>query len=136
MKFVENAEIHFFDSVGRNFIAAVEPDENAGVLAQDVNLTAQRVGGDFVVLGLPALAKLPGIAAGPAGHDENAQAVGFFVELFAIEAAFEANRVQAHVADVAEVSVEALGRPAQENVGGPGSAADQEIATVDFEKAV
>jgi hypothetical protein len=135
VEILEDAEIHGFDFGGRRAIAAVEPDEDAGMLAQNVDLAFEGGGGDFFLVGVPIFPAFPGVAAGPTGHDEDAETIGFFVELFAVEAAFEANRVHAHVADVGEIGVEFAGDPAEEKVGGPGGSADEDIEAVNFEEA-
>ena len=105
------------------------------MLAQNVDLTFEGCGGDVLLIGVPIFPTLPGVAAGPSGHNEDAQAIGFFVELFAVEAAFEADGVHAHVVDVGEVGVESAGDPAEEKIGGPGGSADEDVAAIDFEEA-
>src|SRR5262249_38955009 len=77
---------------------------------------------------------LPSVAAGPAGHDEDSETVGFFVELFAVEAAFEAHRVQTHIANIFQIGLDAAGGPAKEEVGSPGGAANQHVLAIDLEE--
>src|SRR5690242_5351853 len=101
-----------------------------------MDLAAHGVFGDFVLLRLPVLAKLPGVAAGPAWHYENSETVGFFVELLAIEAPLESNRIQTHVMDITQISIEPLRGPTQENVRCPSGAANQEIPAINFEETV
>ena len=66
----------------------------------------QRVAGDFVLLGVPIFPAFPGVAAGPSGHDQNAEPVGLFEKFFVVDAAFEPNGVQAHVVNVRQIGVE------------------------------
>ena len=76
--------------------------------AQTVNLIAQGLQCDFVILRLPARPALPEVAAAPAGHDQNALVVCEIEELLRFEFALEADRVQSHVADITEFVVQAL----------------------------
>src|SRR5262249_16554930 len=114
----------------------VQENKNAGMIAQASDLIPQRSGGDAVLIAFPMLPPLPSIATRPAGHDENAELVGFVEELVAVEAPFEPNGVEVHVTHVGKVSVEFCGRPAEEQVGRPSRAANQDFATVDFEEAM
>ena len=131
-----DSQVHLLDVGWRRIVAAVQENKNAGVIAQTRDLIAQGSGGDAILIALPMLPAFPGVAAGPAGHDENAELVGFFEKFVAVEAAFETNGVEVHVANVSEVGVEFCGRPAEEQVGGPGSAANQNFAAIHFEEAM
>ena len=57
----------------RRIVAAIEPDEQAGVLAEAQHLRAERGCGNGEVLGRPVLPVFPVIAAAPAEHDENSR---------------------------------------------------------------
>src|SRR5205807_108745 len=78
-------------------VAAKEPDEDARMIAQTGDLTGERGGGHSLQIAFPILPALPGVAAGPTGHDENAQPIRLLKEFIAIKVAFEANGIQAHV---------------------------------------
>src|SRR5215472_6143516 len=106
------------------------------MVAQARDLIAQRSCCNAILIALPILPALPGVAASPAGHDENTQLVSFVEELVAIEAAFQTNGVEMHVADVGEVSIEPRGRPTEEQVGSPSGAENQELASIDLEEAM
>src|SRR5207237_3824748 len=121
---------------GRRIVAAVQENKSAGMIAQAGDLIAQGSGGDPILIALPMLPAFPGVATSPAGHDENAELVGLLEEFVAVEAAFEANGVEVHVANVSEVSVKFCGRPAEEQIGRPGSAANQNFAAIHFEEAM
>src|SRR6266852_2508002 len=133
---VQNAEIHFFDVGGRWAVAAVEPDEHTGVIAQAFAFVVHGSGGDFFGFGGPVFPVFPGVAAGPAGHDEDAETVGLVEKFFAVHFAFEADGVEAHVFDVGKVRVEARRVPAIKHIGSPGGAANQDGLSVDLEEAV
>ena len=103
--------------------------------AQAVDLVAQRLLGDFKILGLPVRPALPEIAAAPSGHHENSFVVGEVEKFRSLEFAFEADGVQPHVADVAEFVVQALRVFAQHQVGRPAAAANQNVLAVDVKRA-
>src|ERR1700722_3809072 len=130
-----DVEIHLFDIRRRRVIAAIEPHDHAGMAAQTIDLAAQRLLGDCKILRLPARPSLPEIAAAPSGHDENSVVVGDVEEFFGLQLAFETNGVQAHVFDVAEFIVQALGVFAKHHVGRPAAAADQDVFAVDVKGA-
>src|ERR1700722_19723048 len=103
--------------------------------AQAINLIAQRLFGDFIVRRLPFRPAFPEIAAAPAGHHENSFAVGEIEKLLRLDFAFEADGVEAHVADVPEFVMESLRILAQHHVGGPTAAANENVFSVDVEGA-
>ena len=72
----------------------------------------------------------PGVTTGPARHDQDAEAVRLFVELLAIQPAFQPDRVQPQVFDVREIGVQLPGRPAQENIRRPCRSTDEDPAAV------
>ncbi len=86
--------------------------------------------------GSQPLPLLPMVAAAPAGEDEDAIAVAQFEEMIVLHLAFEADGVEVHVADVAELGILALGGGAQQHVEGVAGAADQDVLAVDMEDAV
>src|SRR6266404_3521959 len=107
------------------------------MIAQAADLVGERGGADLVVLWLPLVPVLPVVAAAPSGHHHDAHAVGEVEEVVGLELAFEPYGVQAHVADVGELSLELLfGFFAEQQVGCPPAAADEERAAVDFELAI
>ena len=77
----------------RRIVTSVQEDENARVIAEARDLIAQGSGGDAVLIAFPMLPAFPGIAAGPARHDQNAELVGFVEEFVAVETAFETNGI-------------------------------------------
>ncbi len=76
------------------------------MIAQTCDLIAQGGGGNAILIALPILPALPGVATSPAGHDQNAELVGFFEEFVAVEPSFQPNGIEVHVADVGEIGIE------------------------------
>src|SRR2546430_14308362 len=79
---------------------------------------------------------LPMIAATPAGHDENAIAVRQVEELIGLELAFEANGIESQITNVTQLVLDTLVIDAQEHVGRPTPAPDQNIAMVNVKQFV
>ncbi len=131
IQILEDGQVHFLDSCRRGVVAAIQ--EHARMIAKNSNLAPQRFPSNLVLLGFPVFPLLPSIATGPAGHHQNAQAVGLFEKLLAVDSPFEADRVQAHVADVIQISIQARRRPAEEHVGRPSRSANQNLPAVDLE---
>jgi len=77
----------------------------------------------------------PGIAADPAGHNQDAESVGLVEEFVTIGFAFEADGIEPHAANVGEVGIEFVRVPAEEHVGGPGGTADEDALAIYFEEA-
>ena len=125
MQFLLDVQINLLDIGRGRIVASIQEDEHARVIAQARDLISQRGGGNVALIAGPILPAFPGVAAGPAGHDENAERVGFFEKFVAVEAALQANGVQAHVAHVAKIGVELCGRPPEEQLGRPGCASNQ-----------
>src|SRR6267378_3603503 len=96
----QNVQIHLLDFGWRWSIAAVEPNENTCVTAEAASLIGHGRLCNGVRFRSPALPSLPCVTASPPGHDENAELVRLFEEFVAVDAAFEANRVHAHVAHI------------------------------------
>src|SRR6202043_2928778 len=76
LELLQNIEVHVLNISGRRAVAAVEPNEDAGMIAEAGDLVDERGGGDFFGFGSPLVPVLPGVAADPAGHDEDAEFVG------------------------------------------------------------
>ena len=91
-------------------VASVEPGEDARVVAHAEDLVAERQRRDPVVLGVPLVPFLPLVAAAPAGHQQDSVTVGRLVERLALQLAFQADRVEPHLLDVAHLRFESLGR--------------------------
>src|SRR5436305_8513761 len=106
------------------------------MVAQARDLIAQGGGSDAILVAGPISPAFPGIATGPAGHDQNAQFVGFFEQFIAIESAFEANGVQVHVADISEIGIEFCRKPTKEQIGSPSGAANQDFPAINFEQTM
>src|SRR3984885_13705437 len=128
-----NIEIHLFDVWWWGVVASVEPHDKAGMAAQAVDLIAQRLLRNFKVLRFPPRPALPVIATAPSGHDQDSLMVGEVKEFLSFELAFKTNRVQSHIADVAELVVQALRVFAEHQVGGPAAATDQDVLAVNME---
>ena len=77
--------------------------------AQAIDLVLQRIFCDVVILRLPLCPVFPMITTAPSCHDQNALPVGEIEEFLTLEFAFQANRVQAHVAHVTELVLQSLG---------------------------
>src|ERR1017187_7795397 len=101
--------------------------------AQWADLIMLRGLGDHAVLRLPSRPLLPMIAAAPPGEHENAVGVRQAEERIVLELAFEANRVEVHVADVLELGPLPREIRAQQHVGRPAPATDQDRLAVDEE---
>src|SRR4029453_15395181 len=106
----------------------------AGMPAQPPDLVGERRAGDLVRLGCPLLPALPYVAAAPARHDEEAHAVREVEELVVLELAFETDGVEAEVARVPQLALQPFRREAQQDVGGPAAAADEDLPPVDPEE--
>src|SRR4029077_18621814 len=83
----------------------------------------------------PARPALPEIATAPAGHYQNSLMIREIEELLGFEFAFEADRVQPHVAHVTKFVLQALGVFAEHHVGSPAATTDQDVFAVDVEGA-
>ena len=79
---------------------------------------------------------LPIIAATPASHDQDALLVGKIVERVALHFAFEPHGVEVQVADITKFGFQAIGRFAEEHVGSPASAANQDALPVHAKQQV
>ena len=90
-------EIGFLDFRDRRIVAAIEPDQQAGVMAKAEHLRAQGRCGDGEVLRRPVFPVLPVIAAAPAEHDKNAAFVGEAEKVLGFEFAFQTDGVEIHV---------------------------------------
>ncbi len=136
VEFLERREKWALDSGGGRLVAAVEPEEHAGMRAQPLDFRAQGSRGDFDVALFPVRPLLPVVAAGPPSHDENALLVGQIEKVVRFHGAFEADRVEVQVAQILKLCLQAFGRFAQEHVRRPASAADQDVFAVDAEEAM
>jgi len=128
-------EIGVFDVGGRRAVAAVEPDEQAGVVPQAQHLVVQGRGGDGQIGWGPVLPVLPVVAAAPAEHHEDTLLVGEVKELLGFKFAFQANGVEVHLADELELLAQAFGVGAQQHVLRPAGAADEDAFAVDAEES-
>ena len=134
-QFFLDVEVHLLNIRRRRIIAAIQPHHQAGMAAQTIDLIAQGLLGDFEIRRLPTRPAFPEIAAAPSGHDENALAIGQVKEFLSLELAFQANRVEPHIADVAKFGMQALRIFTHHQVGRPAPAANQNILAVDVEGA-
>ena len=106
------------------------------MIADAPDLIAQRLGGDVVIVVLPLAPALPVVAAAPAGDDHDALAIAHLQERPALGLALEPDRIQVHVLHVTDLRGLALGGRAQEHVGRPTAAADEDRPAVDLEDAI
>ena len=106
------------------------------MIAQTGDLTVERGGGHSLLIAFPIVPALPGVAAGPTGHDENAQPIRLLKEFIAIEMAFKANGIQAHVTNIGKVSVQSSGGPSKKHVLVPSGAANEHFPAIDLEEAM
>src|SRR5258708_18570727 len=102
--------------------------------SQAVDLIAQSLCRDAVVLLRPFRIMFPVITAAPACEDEDAVAVCQVEEFVSIQLAFLANRIQIHVANVAKLIFQTLRGLAQHHVRRPASASNEKPFPVHFEK--
>mmetsp|Transcript_1966 Transcript_1966/g.7100 ORF Transcript_1966/g.7100 Transcript_1966/m.7100 type:complete len:256 (+) Transcript_1966:762-1529(+) len=84
---IERVEVHLLHVGRRQLVAAVEEHQHARVDAQPLHLRTDGFGRHEVVLRRPVLPVLPRVAAAPAGHHEDAVAVGETVELVVLHLA-------------------------------------------------
>src|SRR5215831_14381609 len=89
----ENVEIHGLDFGRWRIVAAIEPDKDAGMVAEAGDLLDERGGGDLFGFGSPDLPVLPHITADPARHNEEPEAVGLVKKFVAVGLPFQANGV-------------------------------------------
>ena len=130
-----DVEVGFLDIGRRRIVAAVEPDQQAGVMAEAQHLRTQRGSGDGEVFRGPGLPPFPVIAAAPAEHDEDSILVGKIEEVVGVEFSFEADGVEVQIAHHAELLPQPRGIGAQQHVLRPASAADEDGFAVDAEEA-
>ena len=89
---------------------------------------------DFEVTGRPFVPFFPMIATAPARHDQHTHFIGEVEKFIAFQFSFQANGVQVHVANVAELCLELLPGAAQKHVGGPPCATDEYFLAIDSEE--
>ena len=77
----------------------------------------------------------PEVAAAPAGHDQNSLVVGEIEEFLGFELAFEADRVEPHIAHVTKFVVQTLRVLAEHQVWSPAAAADEDVFAVHLKLA-
>src|SRR2546423_660518 len=97
---------------------------------QSPDLVAQRRRCDSELFRSPLGPLFPGAAAHPAGHHENAEAVGALEEAIVLVISLEPQGVEMHVEGVAHLSVLALRLRPEEHVRRPSAAANQDSAAV------
>jgi hypothetical protein len=124
-------------------VAADEEGDHARVVAQPGGLGGHRRLGDRIVGGGPRVAPLvavdlalPLVAAFPAGERQDAVAVGQVEEFVRLDVPFQPDGVQAQVEGVPQPVLDVGPVPAQELVGRPTAALDQQLAAVDAVLAV
>ena len=126
-------QVALLDRGRRRPVAGVDPDEHAGAAAQPVQLITLRLGGDDPVLRFPPVPLLPVVAAAPAGHDQDAVAVGEIEEVVVLQLALQPDGVEAHVQHVAELVLLPAAVDPHHHVRGPAAPADQDVLAVDAE---
>ena len=114
-------------------VASVGPQENRRVRAQHLDLRAQAVPRDPVVLVVPLRPLLPLVAAHPAEHQRDAHLVGHLDDAFAGELALQSQHVQAEILDVAQRGGIACGIVGEQQVGRVRRTANQEVPAVDLQ---
>src|ERR1700674_4576373 len=90
---------------------------------------------DLEVFIFPASPVLPEIAAAPAGHHQDAFAVGGLKKFLSFEFAFQPDRIKSDARYVAELAGEPLRGLAQHHVWRPAAAANQDVLAIDLEQA-
>src|SRR5438105_652625 len=103
--------------------------------AQAADLVAQRRRCYHVLLRPPLVPFLPGAATHPAAHDEDAEAVGLVPEAIVFVIAFQPQGIEMHVERVSQLRVLPLRLWAQEHVGRPTAATNENATAVDAEKS-
>src|SRR6202795_4439840 len=98
--------------------------------AHPQDLRAKRLNGNAEVFWRPMGPVFPMIAAAPSCHHEHALLVRQVIEIIGLRFPFEAHGVEVHVANVTKFSLEAFSRLAEEHVGGPAAAANQDFLAV------
>ena len=84
--------------------------------AQAQHLRTERGGGNGEILRGPVLPLLPVVTAAPAEHDQDSLLVGEMEEGVGFELALEADGVEVHIADQAELVLQAGFIGAQQHV--------------------
>jgi hypothetical protein len=103
------------------------------MLPKPEQLIAQRTDRHSFVFIIPFAPFFPGIAAAPAGHQENAFAVSALQKRFILELSFQANRVQTHFLYVAKFRFAPRFVHSEHHVRRPASAANQNWFAIHFE---
>src|SRR5208282_1958291 len=91
----------------------------ARMASQPIHLVPQRCLRNLEILQLPFSPLLPEIAAAPPRHHQDALLVGHLKEFFGLKFAFQSQRIQPHVANIAEFVCEPLRSLAQHHVRRP-----------------
>ncbi len=114
-------------------VAAVGPHEHRRMATKPLDLRAQAVLRDAVVLVVPLGPFLPLVAAHPAVHQRDAHLVGHLRDVIAGELALESNHVEPEVFHVTQDRGVAVGVVRVQQVGRVRGAADQEVLAVDLQ---
>ncbi len=134
LRVMQNGQIHFLHVGGRRVVAAIQPHENAGMIAQTPRLIGHRSSRNFARVRRPFVPQFPGVAAGPSGHHQNSQFIGFVEQFVTIDAPLQANRVQTHVLHVAQIRIQLFRHRSQKHIWRPRCAANQNPPAIYFEK--
>src|SRR6266550_307415 len=101
---------------------------------QATDLIAQRCRCDRVLLRPPLRPFLPGAAAHPTRHHEDAKTVRLMPEAIVLVIAFQTQRVEMHVERITDLRILSLGLRAEEHIGRPASAANENASAVHSEE--
>jgi len=135
MRVVLNLQISLLDAWDRGIITAVQPHQQAGVLAQAQHLRSQRSLCNLKIVGRPVAPMFPVVAAAPAKQYKYALLVGLVKEFLGVELALKPDGVQSQIAHQLELIAQPLFIGAQQHVLRPSTAANQYTLAVDAKQA-
>src|SRR5437868_2766266 len=101
---------------------------------QATDLIAQRCRCDRVLLRPPLRPFLPGAAAHPTRHHEDAKTICLVPEAIVLVIALQPQRIEVHVERITDLRILSLGLRAEERIGRPAPAANENASAVHSEK--